>query len=221
MAVSKFSIGDALNFGWETTKANIFFFIGVLITVFVIEAVPRVAGDLTVEDYPIVAIIFYIIATVVNMVLTMGFIRIMLRFCDGEKPEFADLFSCFHLFFKYMVAAIFFGLIVLGGLILLVVPGIIWGIKFQFFPYFIVESGLGPIESLKRSSAITDGAKMDLFLFVLVLIGINIAGVLCCLVGLFASIPIAMLAVAYVYRTLLAHIDVPTLPGTPEDLATP
>jgi uncharacterized membrane protein len=220
MTTSKFSIGDAVNFGWETTKANIFFLIGTLLTLIVAEAIPRSVGDLTVREYPILAIIFYSIAGVVNMVLTMGYIRIALRFCDGDKPEFADLFSCFHLFLKYFAASILFVLILLGGLVLLIVPGIIWAIKFQFFGYFIVEGGLGPIESLKRSSAITDGAKMDLFLFWLVLTGINIVGVLCCLIGLLATIPIAALALAYVYRVLRAHIEAPPQPETPVGWAT-
>jgi uncharacterized membrane protein len=218
MTTSKFSIGDAVSFGWETMKANIFFFIGVLIVMGVAEGIPRVIGDLTVKDRPVVATIFYIISVVVNMGLSMGFIKILLKFCDGEKPKFSELFSCFHLFFKYLGAVILYALIVLGGMILLIVPGVIWAIKFQFFPYFIVESELGPIESLKRSSAITDGAKMDLFLFGLLLLGINIVGALCCLIGLFATIPITMVALAYVYRTLRAHIEAPPMPGTPEGL---
>ncbi len=221
MATQKFSIGDAVSFGWETMKSNILFFIGILITAFVVEMVPRVIGDLTVEDMPVVAFVFYIISTALNMVLTMGIIRIVLRFCDNEQPEFTDLFSCFHLFLKYLGGAILYVLMVVGGLILLIVPGIILAIKFQFFAYFIVERGLGPIESLKMSSAITSGAKMDLFLLGLLLFGINIIGALCCLVGLFATIPITMLALAYVYRTLHAHLEASASPGTPEGWATP
>jgi uncharacterized membrane protein len=216
MTTSKFSIGDAVSFGWDTMKGNILFFIGVLIVMFVIEAVPRAIGDLTVEDRPVVAIIFYIAAAVVNMGLSMGFIKILLRFCDSEKPDFSDLFSCFHLVLKYLAAAILYTLIVLGGLILLIVPGVIWAVKFQFFAYFIVERELGPIEALKQSSAITDGAKMDLFLFWLVLVGINIVGVLCCLIGVFATIPITAVALAYVYRALLGYSEAPPLPETPE-----
>jgi len=220
MTTSRFSIGDAVRFGWDTTKDNILFFIGVLIVMLVAEMVPRVVGDLMVRDFLVVAIMFYIVSAVLNMVLTMGFIRILLKFCDGAKPGFSDLFSCFHLFFKYLGAAILYGLIVLGGLILLIVPGIIWAIKFQFFAYVLVERGLGPIAALKQSSAITDGAKMDLFLFALLLVGINIVGALACCVGLFASIPITMVALAYVYRALLAHIEAPPLPGTPEGWPT-
>jgi uncharacterized membrane protein len=211
MAESKFSMGDAVSFGWETMKSNILFFIGILIAMMAIEAVPSLIGDLLEEDYLIISIVFEIISIILNMAVGMGLVRILLIFCDGEQPEFADLFSCFHLVPKYFLSSLLYGLIVLAGFILLIVPGIIWAIKFQFFPYFIVEGGLGPIESLKRSSTITDGAKMDLFLFGLLLLGINIVGLLCLIIGLFVSIPVTMLALAYVYRTLLAQAEAPPL----------
>ena len=138
----------------------------------------------------------------------MGLIKIALRFCDKEKGEFAELFSCFPLFFKYLFGSILCMLIVLGGMILLIIPGIIWSIKFQFFTYFIIDKGLGPIEALKRSSAITKGAKWDLFIFGLLLGLINLLGALCLLVGLFATIPTTIVAMAFVYRKLLAQTEI-------------
>ena len=86
---------------------------------------------------------------------------------------------------------------------MLIVPGIIWGIQYMFFSYFIIDEDLGPMEALKRSAAITEGAKWDLFLFGLLLAGINLLGALCLLVGLIATIPATMLAFAFAYRRLL------------------
>jgi uncharacterized membrane protein len=95
-------------------------------------------------------------------------------------------------------------------MILLIIPAIIWGIKFRFFSYFIIDKGAGPIEALKRSSSITMGAKWDLFLFGLLLIGINILGFLALVIGLFATIPTSMVAIAFVYRKLLTQAEVAT-----------
>jgi uncharacterized membrane protein len=144
----------------------------------------------------------------------MGLIRIAIRFCDNEKGGFADLFSCFPLVFKYLFSSILYVLVVFGGMILLIIPGIIWAIKFQFFSYFIVDRGLGPIEALKRSAVITKGVKWDLFVFRLLLMGINLLGVLCLLIGLFATIPMTMVAVAFVYRKLLAQLETIQVHGT-------
>ena len=132
----------------------------------------------------------------------MGLIRIPLRLHDNKGVGFTDVFSCFLLFFNYLFGAILYGLIIFGGMISLIIPGIIWPIKFQFYSYFIVDEGLGPIEALKRSSLITKGVKSNLFLFGLLLMLINVLGALCLLVGLFVTIPPVMIAVFFVYRKL-------------------
>lgn len=141
----------------------------------------------------------------------MGLIKIALRIYDNKKCELADVFSdllsCLPLFFKYLSASIVYILIVLSGIILLIVPGIIWSIKFSFFSYFIVDKGLGPIEALKQSSVITNGVMRDLFLFWLLVSVINCVGLLAFFVGLFVTIPITMIAIGYVYRKLLYQTE--------------
>ena len=199
----KFDISEAVQFGWDTTKSNIGFFIGLLIVMGLIEYVPDIIAVIIEEDAPILSIIIQIASFVLSMIIVMGLIKICLRFCDGEKGEFSDLFSCYPLFFKYLIGSILYGLIVVVGLILLIIPGIIWAIKFQFFDYLIVDKGLGPIDALEKSSEITRGVKWDLFLFAILLGIINLMGLLCLLVGLFVTIPITMVAMAFVYRELL------------------
>ena len=84
----------------------------------------------------------------------------------------------------------------------MIVPGLIWGVRFQFFGYLIVDQKLGPIEALKRSATITKGSLWQLFSLWNVIALINLLGVLCLLVGLFATLPVSMIAMAYVYRKL-------------------
>ncbi|MBU1261532.1 DUF975 family protein [bacterium] len=208
MATQRFSKGEAIRFGWDTMKSNLGFFIALLIVTFLIIFVPSFISGLIKERASALSIIIDIVVWVLQLVIGMGLIRIALKFCGNEKGEFADIFSCFSLFFKYLFSSVFYGLIVLGGIILLIIPGIIWAIKFQFFSYFIVDKGLGPIEALKRSSAITKGTKWNLFLFSILLILINLLGILCLFIGLFATLPITMVAQAFVYRQLLAQTEI-------------
>ena len=91
----------------------------------------------------------------------------------------------------------------------MIIPGIIWAIKFQFYDYLIIDKKLGPIEALKKSAVITKGAKGNLFVFGLLLGGINLLGAICLLIGLFAAIPTTLVAKAFVYRKLLAQVEVP------------
>ncbi|MCD6147811.1 DUF975 family protein [bacterium] len=204
----KFSKSEAVRFGWNTTRSNLGFFIGLLIVVGMIYFVPDFIAEFLKRDAPVLSFIIDIISWILGIVVQMGLIKIALRFCDNQRAKLADLFSCPSLFFKYLFGLILYQLIVLGGTILLIIPGIIWAIKFQFFDYFIIDKGLGPIEALKESSAITRGAKWDLFLFDLLLGFINFLGAICLLIGLFVTVPIAMVAMAFVYRKLLAQKEI-------------
>lgn len=208
MATQKFCKSEAVRFGWNTMKNNLGFFIGLLVVVGLINFVPGFISELMKKDASVLSIIISIASSLLSMVIMMGLIRITLRLHDNEGCKFTDLFSCFPLFFKYLFGSILYGLIILGGTILLIIPGIIWAIRFQFFSYFIVDKGLGPIEALKRSSLITRGVKWDLFLFGLLLVLINLLGALCLLIGLFATVPTTMVAMAFVYRKLLTHTDI-------------
>ncbi|MEA3324328.1 MAG: hypothetical protein U9Q37_04220 [Euryarchaeota archaeon] len=67
----------------------------------------------------------------------------------------------------------------------------------------IVDKGLGPIDALEKSSEITIGVKWDLFIFGILLGILNLMGFACLVVGLFVTIPVTMVAMAFVYRKLL------------------
>jgi len=208
MTAEKFSISEAIHFGWNTMKSNLGFFIGLLIFVFLFTSLSSIIAAKATEANIFLGIIFYIADFSLSIIISIGLVKIALRFCDNEKGRFADLFSQYPLFPQYLVGSILYGLIVFAGTILLIIPGIIWGIQFCFYDYFIVDKGLGPIEALKRSSAITKGVKWDLFGFFLVLLGINLLGALCLLIGLFVTIPTTMVALAFVYRKLMAQAEI-------------
>ena len=197
-----FSIGESIRFGWNTMKSNLGFFVFLLVVVGLIYTIPAILGELGREDLPVLSAILGLVAVVMQIIVGMGLIRIALRFCDNEHGSLSDLFSCTTLFGKYLLGSVLYGLIVLGGIILLIVPGVIWAIKYGFFSYLIIDQDLGPIEALKRSGEITDGAKWDLFLLGLLLMAINMLGALALLIGIFATIPTAMVATAFAYRKL-------------------
>ena len=203
----KFSKKEAISFGWNTMRKNLKFFVILAIICFLVIFVLGRIADFLKDDYSILSFIVSIISWILNMIVSLGLIKIALSFLDNGKGKLSDLFSQFPLFFKYLFGYILYGLIVLVGFILLIIPGIIWAIKYQYFVYFIVDKNVGPIEALKRSSAITRGAKWDLFLFGLLLGLINLLGALCLIIGLFATFPTTMVAGAFVYRKLLSHIE--------------
>ncbi len=100
------------------------------------------------------------------------------------------------------MGSILYGLMVLGGLILCVIPGIYLAIRFSFYGYLIIDRDTGPVGALKRSWEITRGSTFELFLLGVVFFGITLLGVLACVVGLFAAVPTIWIAHAHVYRRL-------------------
>jgi uncharacterized membrane protein len=180
-------------------KKNFAFFIGVLIVVFVIQAIPQLIANQA-QDAPAIGLLFSLIGFVLQLILSMGLIRIALKFVDGQQPEFGDLFGATSYFFSFLIASILYGLMVGVGMIFLIVPGIVLAIIFLMYQYAIVDQGLGPLEALQRSAELTKGVRWSLFFFGLLLFGINLLGALALGIGLFVTIPTTMVALAYVYR---------------------
>src|SRR5262249_10203656 len=105
-------------------------------------------------------------------------------------------------FWYYVGAAILSGIIIAVGFVLLIIPGIVLAIMFMFVGYLVIDRKMGPVEALRASKRITTGHKWDLLLLMFAVIGINILGILCLLVGLLVTIPITLLSMVHAYRTL-------------------
>ncbi|HZS01083.1 MAG TPA: DUF975 family protein [Chloroflexota bacterium] len=208
MIAKSFSMGEALSFGWEVTKAHFLFLVGVVVLAGLIGGLPQAFAEQT--RSAALSCVLGIASFVLNTIVGMGLTNIALKLADRQAPELADLFAPAPLFLNYLLAEILYSLMVGIGLVFFIVPGIILGVIFAFYGYVIVDRGAGPIEALGRSAELTKGVRMDLFLFGLLIIGINILGALALGIGLLVSVPVSMVAGAHVYRRL----DAQTGPAT-------
>ena len=139
---------------------------------------------------------------VAGMIMDVGLTVISLRLCDGRKPRVADLFVHYPLAPTYFISTLIAALMVLAGLILLIVPGVILLVMFQFYAYHIVDERAGAFDALRCSAATTRGVRWRLFLFGLLTVLINIGGAHCLLVGLFLTVPVTLVSRAYLFRRL-------------------
>ena len=213
--MNKFSIGEAMRFGWTTMKANFWFFVGLIFTVFAVRVfLPGLAGGFR-QDHGFrpLALVVGLVSGIVSIIMGIGLAKIALMFVDGQKPRFDEMFAHANLFWRYLGAQILSNLIIGLGFLLLIIPGIIWSLKYSFVGYFVVDKGMGPIEALRHSARVTQGVKWQLLLFWLVMGFVNLAGVLVFGLGLLATIPTTMLATAFVYRKLAASLE-PAVPVT-------
>jgi len=208
MEKKNFSNKEAIKYGWGIMKANLWYFVGIIIVAGLIVGIPsNIANNLNKPDPCLLGFIFNIIAGVARVIISIGLIKIALIFLNKEKPEFKELFNFKGSFWRFVGGSILYGLIVAAGFILLIVPGIYWAIKYQWFGYCIVGQKLGQVQALKKSAQMTDTVKWQLLGFGFVVLGINILGFLCLFIGLFATIPTTLLAIVFVYRKLLNQTE--------------
>jgi hypothetical protein len=169
------------------------------------------------------------VSFIIVIIVGIGLTKITLSFCDGLKPNFGTLFNGLDCFWRYIGAGLLYVLIIGGAsmacILLFTLPSNVMGcsfsaylafpffaaifipiailsIKFSLCFYFVVDKGLGPIKALKASSRATRGAILSLFVFGILCGLVNFLGALCFLIGLFATIPTVMVAIAFVYRQL-------------------
>lgn len=195
-------IGEAIQFGWDTFKANVGLLLAVQVAAILAEGVVNAAMEWWERFGGFHEYAMAIAHLVVTMIIQLGFVKISLKFRDGEKVEFANMFDSFNVLAQFLIAGVLVGLAVAFGLIFLIVPGIIIAIRFLFTGYTIYDEERGPIEGIQRSIELTRGYGFDLFLFGMLLFGINLLGVICLGIGVFVSGPVTLLAIAHVYRHL-------------------
>lgn len=152
-----------------------------------------------------VAFIWSIVSAIVSLIIQVGIIKIVLDLYDGKPLNLANLYLMSHLAPRFLGASILYGLMILVGFVILIIPGIYLAIKLQFYSFLIVDKNAGVVGSLKKSWALTQGASLKLFLFTLAIIILNIVGAIVLLVGLLVTIPTTTMASVYVYRKLLSQ----------------
>jgi uncharacterized membrane protein len=202
----EFSTGSALRFGWETFKKRPWFFVGSTVVILLASglidafssAIDAAVGGSAEQPS--------IIGTVVNLGLgtLLGMGATAFYLAAHDNPDTVDLSALWHPqpFWKYLGASILYAVALVVGLILLVVPGIIFALMFMFTTFIVIDRELGPVEAMKESNRITYGHKWSLLGFTLVLVLINLLGVIALVVGLLVSIPVSSLAVTHAYRVL-------------------
>jgi uncharacterized membrane protein len=202
-----FSKKEAIKFGFNVAKSNVIFFLGVgVVWAFITIISQGLQSSLNSDNQFIASFLVSLVMWVIGSMISMGIIYITLQFVDKKKPQVKDVFYTKNLF-NYILASIMKMLIVLVGYILLIIPGIIFSIKLQYSEFLIVDKGMDAVDSLKGSWELTKGVKWNLFLFGILLALINILGFLALLLGLLVTVPLSMVANAYVYRKLLSQTN--------------
>lgn len=133
----------------------------------------------------------------------LGFKRIALDLHDRDRSSWQQLFSCFMLAPKALVAWVLYSLMVGIGWLFFILPGFIALLRFAFFPYFIIDKHAGPIEALRMSYEVTKDHVWDMFAFWVAIKVVVYLGFISWL-GVLLTWPVSTLAYAFFYRKLVS-----------------
>lgn len=125
-----------------------------------------------------------------------------LKASRGDRLEIKNMFEAFQNYWNAVLAFLLVSVIVAIGLILLIVPGIIFACKLAFTPYLVVDQRMEVIEAIESSWRMTNGHAWKVFLIGLLAIPIFVAGIICFGVGVIISIMWITMAFASLYHAV-------------------
>jgi uncharacterized membrane protein len=200
MSVSKqVKTMESLRVGWQALGQNLWMLLGLAAIYAVAIAVGELGGGL-------IKILSNLAQWVLMGVLMLAGIHVI-RQGGSKAGGIGDLPLEGPRMLNFLLVNLVCALIIFGGLLLLIVPGIIWGLKYGFASAFALEEGCGVGESLERSAQLTDGIKWDLFMQNLVYVGVVILGLLALLVGVIPASLCVVLAWSWTYVDLRAQVE--------------
>ena len=148
-----------------------------------------------------VVLLMAFVFVVASFLATAGVIRGALYVTLGRKKGFADTFTGPY-FGAFALTALLIMVTFVTGLFLFIVPAILVILLFQFAPFFALDRGLAPFQSLKASAGLV---RRNWPLAILLLLFSAAAYLIS---GLFWGIPtvlflpLAALVTAYAYRSI-------------------
>lgn len=203
------SYSQVLRFGWEKLKAHWKLLLMYMVLLVVFNALTGFIASGLENVSSTLVMVFNLAVTIAGLFLGIAQIKFILRVTDGratsdlkaELMMFKEyLVSSTGQIIPYLVGSVAYALLVLLGLILLIVPGIIFAIKYQFVTYLIIDKDMGVKEAFRVSGELTQGKKMWLFGYALVTIGLVMLGLLALIVGSIVAAGVVMLGSMYIYR---------------------
>lgn len=199
-----FSGSACVTFGWETFKKRSWFFVGITLLIAVLSGILGAIGAIF-GDYGVAQGFGILINVVLGTFIGMGATALFLKAHDSVLTVQSTELWHPQPFWYFLAAKLLIGVIVVLGLVLLVVPGVVFGLMFMFAPYLIIDKGLGPLEAMRESKRITFGYKWQLIGLSVALGLLNLLGALALLVGLLVTVPVTSLAVVHAYRALIGR----------------
>ena len=122
------------------------------------------------------------------------------------------MFAVFQInYWNAVIAGILVAIIVGIGIVMLIVPGIIFACRLAFVPYLVIDRNMEAMEALKTSWNMTKDYGWKIFGIGILAIPIVILGLLCFFFGVIISVMLISTAFAVMYHSVVLKDGVPEL----------
>ncbi len=246
--MNTFSIGEMITFGWETFKRRPWFFVGAVCLLLVVQFALQMLSAIPVLGFifSVVAGIFVGMG-MIRLFLgahdsvetasfavfknTVGFWRYI------GAGILKGAITAGPIFVAGIVAAMSIGALAQASgkptmgsssvllVVIIALLAVAWMLyasaRLTFVQYLVLDAGKGPGDAIKESFRATQHVAGKIILFTIVLGLLNILGAIALLVGLLVSIPVSLLAMAHLYRTLCPNAVVSDAPAPANPVTTP
>jgi len=196
------SVSGSYGHGWDIMKKN---FPELLLVLFIemllslpIGLTPYIFNMQYTESFT-TGLFNFVYSLLVLMPVGYGMSWIFLKAARGEPFQVQEIFFAYQRFGNVLLANLLVALIIGIGIVLLIVPGIIFACKLAFVPYLVMDRRMEAVDAIRESWRMTTGHAGAIFLMGLTCIPIVLGGIICFIIGIFPAIIWISLAFATIY----------------------
>jgi len=153
------------------------------------------------------AYLIFVIAymTLLQWPLEYGISYINLQAARDSKFKVTDIFFVFKNYWNAVFANLLVITIVGFGILLLIVPGIVFACKLAFVPYLVVDKKMDAVEAVKESWVLSNGYTGTIFISALTAIFVGLLGLLFFVVGIIVAIIWIRVTFATIYYKAISE----------------
>ncbi len=149
-----------------------------------------------------IGVVFLFLFGIGTAIMQLGYVKILLNITGNKPITLRQLFGNHNFSVRYVVGVFGYSVLVGVGLLLFIIPGVVYAIRYSLWPFFLVNKDLDLVESFTESKRVTKGSKKKLLHLYLVCVGCIVTGAIPFGLLLPVTIPVSFLMVGHAYRKL-------------------
>lgn len=197
--VPNLAIGYVFARAWGCFKENLL----VAVAVFVAAEVLGNAAVIMRSSSDLRAPTQLVLGGLISPAIMVGVYHVALQMVRGREIDFFVMFDGFSTWPRALGVVWCLWLVTLAGLVLLIVPGVIWRLGLAPALFLVLDADDGVFATLGRAWRLTYGYKVKLYWISLALLGFNLVGIAALGIGVIFTGAMSYLVMAVAYEELL------------------